>query len=85
MALKEYRFNGRTFAFDEDSAPEGAELVGDYVVESPILFSDQKAAKPAEPKAEEKADEGTPANKAGRAPANKDAKSDTADAGDGAK
>jgi len=85
MALKEYSFNGRTFAFDEDDAPEGAELVGDYVVESPILFSDQKAAKQAEPAVEEKAAEGTPANKAGRAPANKDEKSKDADAGDGAK
>ncbi|WIC89432.1 hypothetical protein SEA_BAJUNIPER_7 [Microbacterium phage BAjuniper] len=81
MALKEYRFNGRTFAFDEDSAPEGAELVGDYTVESPILFSDQKAKAPAEPAADEKAAEGTPANKAGRKPADKQ----DAGAGDGAK
>ena len=75
MALKEYSIDGRTFLFNEDDVPEGAELVGDVKPSvSPGSFEElvmaahdkrsRKGRKPAN-----KAEPDEPANKSADEPA----------------
>jgi len=71
MALAEYEYDGRTYLFDDDKAPEGAVKVGDVEPQSVVLFPDQAAEKPKSEEPAPKADKATPANKAGRKPADK--------------
>jgi hypothetical protein len=54
MGLKEYRYNGSTFLFDEDAAPEGAELVSNEIDQELAKLEAQNAERHAVEEAERK-------------------------------
>lgn len=83
MALKEYKLGDRTFLFDSDDVPEGAELVGE-VKESVSPGSFEDLVMGAHDKRSRKARRA--ANKAAPAPDNKadESEDESEDAGDSA-